>query len=283
VSKRAAVAIAQQQHGMSERRACRLTGLARSTQRRRLKEKADDDDKQRLEELARERQRFGYRRLTAMLRREGRLINHKRVYRMYLELGLAMRRRKRRHSGQRLAAATHIPLKRANQRWAMDFVSDTLAHGRTFRILTIIDECTRECLRIEADTSLPGMRVIRVLEQLAETRGLPQEIHVDHGPEFVCRSVRSWCEKHHVLLRYIDAGRPMQNGHIESFNGRFRDECLNANWFPSLANTRTQLEAWRTDYNQSRPHSALGYLTPNAFAALIAQRQPQPTMMGKLL
>jgi putative transposase len=257
--------------------------LARSTQRRRLKEKTDDDDKHRLEELARERQRFGYRRLTALFHREGRKINHKRVYRMYRELGLVMRKRKRRHSGQRLAAATNTSLARANQRWAMDFVSDTLAHGRTFRVLTIIDEFTRECLAVEADTSLPGLRVIRVLEQLADTRGLPQEIHVDHGPEFVCRSVRSWCEEHRVLLRYIDAGRPMQNGHIESFNGRFRDECLNANWFRSLANARTQVEAWRTDYNQSRPHSALGYSTPNEFAALIAQRQPQPTMMGKLL
>lgn len=268
---------------MSERRACRLTGLARSTQRRRAKEKADDDAKQRLQELARERQRFGYRRLTVLLRREGRNINHKRVYRMYRDLGLAMRTRKRRHSAQRLANTTQVPLERANQRWAMDFVSDTLAHGRPFRVLTIIDEYTRECLRIEADTSLPGMRVIRVLEQLADTRGLPEEIHVDHGPEFVCRSVRSWCEKHHVLLRYIDAGRPMQNGHIESFNGRFRDECLNANWFPTLTNARSELQAWRTDFNQSRPHSALGYLTPNEFAALIAQRQPQPTMMGKLL
>ena len=257
--------------------------MARSTQRRRLKEKTDDDDKQRLEELARERQRFGYRRLTALLRREGRNINHKRVYRMYRELGLAIRKRTRRHSGQRLAGATHSSLDRCNQRWAMDFVSDTLARGRTFRVLTIIDEFTRECLAVEADTSLPGLRVIRVLERLADTRGLPQEIHVDHGPEFVCRSVRSWCEEHHVLLRYIDAGRPMQNGHIESFNGRFRDECLNANWFSSLANARTQVEAWRTDYNQSRPHSALGYSTPNEFAALIAQRQPQPTMIGKLL
>jgi putative transposase len=277
------VAIARQQHGIDERRACRLTGLARSTQRRRAKEKADDDDRQRLQELARERQRFGYRRLTVLLRREGRKINHKRVYRMYRELGLAMRRRKRRHSGQRLASTMQAPLERANQRWAMDFVSDTLAHGRPFRVLTIIDEYTRECLRIEADTSLPGMRVIRVLEQLADTRGLPEEIHVDHGPEFVCRSVRSWCEKHHVLLRYIDAGRPMQNGHIESFNGRFRDECLNASWFQTLTNARTELQAWRTDFNQSRPHSALGYLTPNEFAALIEQRQPQPTMMGKLL
>jgi putative transposase len=165
----------------------------------------------------------------------------------------------------------------------MDFVSDTLAHGRTFRVLTILDEYTRECLAVEADTSLPGLRVVRVLQQLADTRGLPEEIHVDHGPEFICRSVRSWCEAHRVLLRYIEPGRPMQNGHIESFNGRLRDECLNANWFSNLPKARTQIQAWRTDYNQARPHSALAYMTPNEFAALIAQRQPQPTMMGKLL
>jgi putative transposase len=193
-----------------------------------------------------------------------------------------MRRRKRRHSGQRLAATTKTPLQRANQRWAMDFVADTLAHGRTFRVLTIIDEHTRECLAVETDTSLPGLRVIRVLEHLAQTRGLPEEIHVDHGPEFVCRSVRSWCETHRVLLRYIEPGRPMQNGHIESFNGRFRNECLNANWFLNLASARIQLESWRSDYNRARPHSALGYRTPNEFATLLAQRQPQPTIMGKL-
>jgi putative transposase len=276
------VTVAIQQHGISERRACRLTQLARSTQRRKLHGKGEDGIAQRLTELARERQRFGYRRLTALLRREGQQLNHKRIYRLYRDLGLAMRRRKRRHSGQRLAATTKTPLQRANQRWAMDFVADTLAHGRTFRVLTIIDEHTRECLAVETDTSLPGLRVIRVLEHLAQTRGLPEEIHVDHGPEFVCRSVRSWCETHRVLLRYIEPGRPMQNGHIESFNGRLRDECLNANWFLNLASARIQLESWRSDYNRARPHSALAYRTPNEFAALLAQRQPQPTIMGKL-
>jgi putative transposase len=277
------VTVAIEQHGISERRACRLTQLARSTQQRKLRSKADDCLARRLTELARERQRFGYRRLTALLRREGRPVNHKKVYRLYRELGLAMRRRKRRHSGQRLAAATKTDLHRANQRWAMDFVADTLAHGRTFRVLTIIDEHTRECLVLETDTSLPGLRVIRVLERLSQTRGLPDEIHVDHGPEFVCRSVRSWCEKHRVLLRYIEPGRPMQNGHIESFNGRLRDECLNANWFLNLASARTQLQSWQNDYNRARPHSALAYRTPNEFAALLAQRQLQPTIMGKLL
>ena len=274
--------VAIEQHVISERRACRLTQLARSTRRRKLHGKPDEGVAQRLTELARERQRFGYRRLTALLRREAPGINHKRVYRLYRDLGLAMRRRKRKHSGQRLAAATKTPLQRVNQRWAMDFVADTLAHGRTFRILTLIDEHTRECLAVETDTSLPGLRVIRVLERLSQTRGLPDEIQVDHGPEFVCRSLRSWCEKHRVLLRYIEPGRPMQNGHIESFNGRLRDECLNANWFLNLASARTQLESWRNDYNRARPHSALAYRTPNEFAALVAQRQPQPIMMRKL-
>jgi putative transposase len=276
------VAVAIQQHGISERRACRLTQLARSTRRRKPVGKRDEGIPQRLMALARERQRFGYRRLTALLRREGQKVNHKRIYRLYRALGLAMRRRRRRHSGQRTAAATRTYLQTANQRWAMDFVADTLAHGRTFRVLTIIDEYTRECLAIETDTSLPGLRVIRVLQRLAQTRGLPAEIHVDDGPEFACRSLRSWCEKHRVILRYIEPGRPMQNGHIESFNGRLRDECLNANWFLNLASARTQLESWRSDYNRARPHSALAYRTPNEFAALVAQRQPQPTMTGKL-
>ena len=222
-----------QQHGISERRACRLTGLARSTQRSKQRLVVADSVAERLKELARERQRFGYRRLTALLRREGRQVNHKRIYGLCGDFGL-------------------------------------------------VDEDTRECLAIEADTSLPGLRVIRVLEQLAFTRGLPEEIHVDHGPEFVSRALRAWCEERRVLLRYIEPGRPMQNGHIESFNGRFRDECLNANWFLSLPRARVTIESWRQDYNGVRPHSALRYQTPNEFAALIAQQQPQPLMMGKL-
>ena len=271
-----------QQHGISERRACRLTGLARSTQRRKRRVVADDRVAKRLKELARQRQRFGYRRLTALLRREGQQVNHKRIYRLYRDLGLAMRRRKRKRSAYRLASSEKTFLRKGNQRWAMDFLADTLAFGRTFRMLTIVDEHTRECLAIEADTSLPGLRVIRMLEQLALTRGLPEEIHVDHGPEFVSRALRAWCEERRVLLRYIEPGRPMQNGPIESFNGRFRDECLNANWFLSLPRARVAIESWRQDYNEVRPHSALRYQTPNEFAALIAQRQPQPLMMGKL-
>jgi putative transposase len=160
----------------------------------------DDGVTERLKEPARERQRFGYRRLTALLRREGRHVNHKRIYRLYRDLGLAMRRRKRKHSACRLATTEKTFLRKRNQRWAMDFLCDTLAFGRTFRILTIVDEHTRECLATEADTSLPGLRVIRVLEQLALTRGLPEEIHVDHGPEFVSRRAHEPLSKAGVTI-----------------------------------------------------------------------------------
>jgi putative transposase len=185
-------------------------------------------------------------------------------------MGLAMRRRIRRHSPRRLTppAWEKVRLTRPNQRWAMDFVSDTLAHGRTFRALTVVDEFSRESLAIEVDTSLPGLRVIRVLERLFAARGRPEEIRVDHGPEFVCRALNAWCEQRRVLLRFIDPGRPMQNGFVESFNGKFRDECLNANWFLSVRSARRIIESWRLDYNGQRPHSSLAYRTPNEFAAL---------------
>ncbi len=269
------------QHSISQRRACRLTRLARSTKRRVLREADDSRLKTRLCELARKRQRFGYRRLTVLLQREGWTVNHKRIYRLYRQQGLALRRKRHGHRMRQLNAATEKNmLTKRNQRWAMDFVSDTLASGRPFRSLTIVDEYTRECPAIEVDTSLPGQRVIRVLRQLADTGGLPNEIRVDHGPEFVSRSVRSWCEEHHVLLRYTDPGRPMHNGHVESCNGRFRDECLNANWFTSLAHARHTIENWRDDYNRNRPHSALNYRAPFEFAALLTARAAQPTILG---
>jgi putative transposase len=226
--------------------------------------------RQRLCELARKRQRFGYRRLTALLQREGQAVNHKRIYRLYREEKLALRRLRRQHSARRLSAAEKNLAERPNQRWALDFVNDTLATGQTFRVLTALDEYTRESLAMEADTSLPALRVIRVLEQLREGRGRPEEIRVDHGPEFVSRAMAAWCEQQNILLRFIDPGKPMQNGYVESFNGRFRDECLNANWFLSLAQARTTIETWRCDYNGERPHSSLDYRTPNEFATLLA-------------
>jgi len=258
-----------EQHGLSERRACRLTGLARSTKRRVWARSDNEPLRQRLCELARKRQRFGYRRLTALLQREGQAVNHKRIYRLYREEKLAIRRLRRQHSARRLTAAEKNLAERPNQRWALDFVNDTLATGQTFRVLTALDEYTRESLAMEADTSLPALRVIRVLEQLREGRGRPEEIRVDHGPEFVSRAMAAWCEQQNILLRFIDPGKPMQNGYVESFNG-FRDECLNANWFLSLAQARTKIETWRCDYNGERPHSSLDYRTPNEFATLLA-------------
>jgi putative transposase len=189
---------------------------------------------------------------------------HGRVHRITKELRLQVPRRKRKRWVCRKPAQSELTL--PNQRWGMDFVSDSLTDGRSFRALAIVDHYTRECPVIEVDLSLPGARVLRVLEQLAEERGLPQAIRVDHGPEFICDTVRRWCEKQRVQLDYIQPGKPMQNGHVESFNGKLRDECLNTHWFTSLRQARSIIESWRSDYNSARPHSALGYATPNEFA-----------------
>jgi len=205
-------------------------------------------------------------------------VNHKRIYRLCREEKLALRRLRRQHTARLLAAAEKNAAERPNQCWALDFVSDTLVSEQTFRALTVLDEYTRESLAIEVDTSLPALRVIRVWERLSAHRGRPEEIRMDHGPEFVSRVTGSWCEQRKILLRFIDPGKPMQNGYLESFNGRFRDECLNAHWFLSLAQARTAIEAWRMDYNGERPHSSLDYRTPNEFAARLALRAEQNSM-----
>ncbi len=262
--KRAAIAHVRQVHGVSERRACGLTDQPRSTQCYRAKTKAEDGVRQRIAELAAERPRFGYRRLTALLKREGMSVWHGRVHRIAKELRLQVPRRKRR----RIVSSKQAPaaITRPNQRWGMDFVTDSLADGRSFRALAVVDHYTRECPVIEVDLSLPGTRVVRILERLAQERGLPTAVRVDNGPEFVCAAVRRWCQRKKLQLDYIQPGKPMQNGHIESFNGKFRDECLNTHWFTSLRQARTNIESWRADYNEFRPHSALGYATPNEFA-----------------
>jgi len=259
----------------SERRACELVGVRRSSYRYRAPGREDDELRDRLRALAGERRRFGYRRLTVLLRREGWAVNHKRVYRMYREAGLAVRRRRR----KRVAAMARVPLvlpTRADEVWTMDFTQDALASGRKFRTLNLMDGYTREALRMEADTSLPGARVVRVLAQLRETRGVPERIQVDNGPEFISRVVDQWAYEQGVELHFIDPGKPTQNAYIESFNGKFRDECLNENWFMSLEEARMKIEAWRKDYNQVRPHSALGYQTPEEFAARAAARGASP-------
>jgi putative transposase len=225
----------------------------------------DEPVRARLKELAAQRMRFGYRRLGALLAREGRPVNHKRVYRLYCEEGLTMRIRQRRRirwSGPAAQSAAE----RANQRWSMDFVSDCISTGRVIRMLTLVDDCTRECPAIEVDTSLGGLRVRRVLDRLATERGLPEAIILDNGPEFRSRALAAWSEEHGVRLEFIQPGKPVQNAYVESFNGRLRDECLNANWFTSLSDARRKIEAWRVDYNQQRPHSSLNYLAPEEFA-----------------
>lgn len=251
---------------MSERHACRLLGLGRSTHRYRARKAARDAAlRARLKELAGQRMRFGYRRLTAMLAREGISVNHKRVYRLYREEGLAMRIRQRRRirwSGAAVKPASVKP----NERWSMDFVSDCISTGKVIRMLTVVDDCTRECPAIEVDTSLGGLRVRRVLDRIASQRGLPEAIVVDNGSEFRGRALAAWSEERGVRLEFIQPGKPVQNAYIESFNGRLRDECLNANWFTSLRDARRKIETWRQDYNQQRPHSSLGYLPPAKFA-----------------
>jgi putative transposase len=219
--------------------------------------------------LAGERPRWGYRRLHVLLKRELDVINHKRVYRLYREEGLLMRRRKRKRVAVPPRGAQEQSWKRG-EAWSMDFMQDVLIDGRRFRTLNIMDLVTRECLAIEVDTSLPGQRVTRILEQLVAWHGAPKQITVDNGPEFAGQVLDAWAYTHGVTLDFIEPGKPTQNAHIESFNGRFRDECLNLHWFSSLAHARTIIHAWKEDYNTQRPHSALQQQVPAVYAQSLA-------------
>ena len=271
--KRGVVSHLIEAHGLSERRACRLAKLNYSTWQYRSRRQERSGLRERLCELAGERRRFGYRRLHALLRREGWQVNHKAVYRLYVEEGLQVRKRKR----KRVARAERQPMllpAAANERWSMDFQHDLLATGQRFRTLNIVDDFSRECPAIEVDTSLPGVRVVRVLDRLAETWGLPLEIVVDNGPELAGQALDEWAYRNGVRLHFIEPGKPTQNAFIESFNGRFRDECLNENWFLDLDDAREIIEAWRIDYNTKRPHSALGHATPEEFASSLQGHAP---------
>ena len=263
---REVVAYLQQQHHFSERRACAVSGVARATVRYRSLTTNVTPMRERLRELARTRPRYGYRRLTVLLRREYGVVNHKRVYRWYRQDGLQVRQKRR----KRVAAPGRVPQPvptHAGERWAMDFMRDTLADGRCFRTLNVVDAYTRECLAIEVDTSLPGQRVVRLMERLTAWYGVPQAIRVDNGPEFAGRVLDAWAYGKGVRLDFIAPGKPTENGLMESFNGKFRDECLNQHWFGDLHEARRLIEAWRVDYNHERPHSALGNQSPAAFAA----------------
>ena len=253
--------------GMSERHACSLAALHRSTRRYRHRRAEPAALVARMRELAAQRPRFGYRRLHVLLVREGHAANRKRVYRLYRREGLAVRKRPRR----KLRANRPLPLValcRPNQRWAMDFVHDYLADGRRLRTLNVLDAYTRECHAIEVDTALCGGRVVRVLDALIAKHGTPEGITVDNGPEFISQALDRWAFANGVALHFIQPGKPVQNAHVESFNSRFRDECLSQAHFPTLARARAEIELWRLDYNNVRPHSALDYRTPAAFGEL---------------
>ena len=265
----------QEEHGLSRRRACRLVGISRSVVEREPK-RAHDHARilERLHALAGERRRFGYRRLHELLRREGFVANHKLVERLYRKEKLAIRRRARQKRGLGVMAGSWCPIA-ANQRWSLDFTEDCLANGRRFRTANLKDDCTRECPAIRVDFSLPGQRVVAMLEDVAQVRGYPDVLVVDHGPELRGRDLERWAYENGVKLFFIDPGKPMQNGSIESFNGRFREECLDQSWFTSLAEARRVIEAWRLDYNEQRPHTSLRLRTPAAFAAARPFTKPQ--------
>lgn len=258
--------------GLSERRACKLFGLHRSTRRYVSRRPSDQPLREKLKELAAERPRFGYPRLYMLLRREGLKVNHKKVRRLYREEGLRVRRMKRKRVCQNREVKA-VVASRADQIWAMDFVHDRLDDGRPFKSLTLVDQFTKESPAIEVDFSLPGQRVVRVLDWLRETRGLPEEIVVDNGPEFVSVALDRWAWERKVKLRFIQPGKPNQNCYIESFNGRFRDECLNQHVFHNLAEAKNRIEDWRYDYNRVRPHTSLAGLTPEEFAREQASKQ----------
>lgn len=261
---------------MSERRSCRLVRVCRATQRYRRRRGGDDRLRARLRELATAYPRYGYWRLYRKLRREGLLINHKRVYRVYRDEGLIVRKRPRKRLARTRVAAS-VP-GRPNERWSMDFVSDSIGDGRKFRTFNVVDDCTREALVIEVDTSLTAQRIVRLLDQAATARGTyPAAIVCDNGPEFVSHALDEWADAHGVKLQFIQPGKPVQNCFVESFNGRLRDECLNENWFVSLIEARTIIARWKDEYNDRREHGSLAGLTPREFAQQWSLRVDTPS------
>ncbi len=267
--------------GLSQARACRLVSVDPKTVRRR-READNPAIRQRMREIAHERRRFGYRRIGLMLEREGIHMNHKKLRRLYGEEGLAVKRRK----GRKRATGTREPLDIPlcpNERWSLDFVSDVFGEARRFRILAVIDDCTRESLALVADTSISGVRVARELDRLIRLYGKPQKIVSDNGSEFTSRAILEWQNDTGVAWHYIEPGKPTQNAFVESFNGRLRDEFLNEEVFKSLADARIKLNRWRYDYNNVRPHSALNGNPPaTARRALELPDGSTPGALAKL-
>jgi putative transposase len=268
-AKREAVVHLKDQHQMSERRACKLITADRQMVRYRSVRPPETALRTRLRDLANERRRFGYRRLFIMLRREGEASGINRIYRLYREEGLGVRRRK----GRKRAVGARAPIlveARPNARWSLDFVHDQMANGRRFRVLNVTDDVTHECLGAIPDTSISGKRVARELDRIIERRGKPGMIVSDNGTELTSNAIFSWCKDHKIDWHYIAPGKPMQNGFVESFNGKMRDELLNETLFLSLEQARSTIAAWMEDYNTTRPHSSLAYLTPAAYAEKFA-------------
>lgn len=251
---------------VSERRACRVAGVARSSCRYRRQAQDQALLRRRLRELAAVRVRYGYRRLHVLLRREGWPVNHKRVYRLYREEGL-MIRTKHRKKRVSLPRVTPPRATRPNERWSMDFLADTLVHGRSFKVWTLVDNVSRVSPGIRADFSIKGSDVVAFLDQLKATAGLPERLAVDNGPEFISKALDAWAYRNRVSLEFSRPGKPTDNAFVESFNGHFRQECLDQHWFESLAEAREVIEAWRVDYNEERPHRALNQQSPAAFLA----------------
>nr|WP_157359552.1 IS3 family transposase [Caldimonas brevitalea] len=265
-AKREAVRKMVQEHQLSERRACRLVGLSRDSYRHPPQADAQTQALAgRIVEIAHERRRFGYRRIHDLLRPEFPNVNHKRVWRLYAAANLAVRKRKK----VRRPPAERLPLQAAtmvNEVWSMDFVSDSLANGRRLKCLTVADDFSHECVDITVDYGISGEYVTRLLDRAARFRGYPAAVRTDNGPEFTSRAFIAWTIEHGVRHLLIQPGRPMQNGYIESFNGKFRDECLNEHWFQTLQQARETIAHWRRDYNEVRPHSSIGRIPPSRFA-----------------
>jgi putative transposase len=251
---------------VSERRPCRVAGVARSTCRYRSQARDQAPLRGRLRDLAAARVRYGYRRLHVLLRREGWRVNHKRVYRLYREEGLGIRVKRRRKRAS-LPRVTPPPPTRPRERWSLDFLTDSLAGGRRFRVLTIVDKVSRVSPAIEVATSLTGERVVGVLERLRRSVGAPERIAVDNGPEFVSKALDAWAYRHAIRLEFSRPGKPTDNACAESFNGHFRAECLDQHWFESVEEARQTIEQWRVEYNTERPHRSLDQQTPAAVAA----------------
>ena len=252
-------------HGRSERRACQLVGANRASIRYVSHKSEEGLLRGRITSIAHEKRRYGYRRIHVLLKREGIYINHKKLFRIYKQLGLKVLKR----SGRKRALGTRIvamALTKKNQEWSLDFVHDVLESGRRIRMLTVVDDFSRESIKIAVDTSLNGRRVCEELEQVIEARGKPDRILSDNGTEFTSMAILRWCQEQGIRWDYIQPGKPYQNGYIESFNGKLRDECLNESIFVNLQEAKRLVEAWREEYNKRRPHSSLNGKTPNEVA-----------------